>query len=42
MRVLDWILSNFLEVWEERPVCLLSVYPSDRVTAGLTPPTDHV
>lgn len=40
--VLDRILSELLEVWEERPVCLLSVYPSDRVTTALTPPIDHM
>jgi hypothetical protein len=42
MSVLDWVLSKFLEVWEKRPVCLLSVYPSDQVTTILTPPIDHM
>jgi hypothetical protein len=42
MSVPDWILSDLFEVWKKRPVCLLSVYPSDRVTTVLTPPIDHM
>ena len=42
MSVLDWVLGDLLEVWEERPICLLSVYSSDRVATALTPPIDHM